>query len=157
MFLQPSIHLSRKFCYLGEAPGVANEGGDFKTQVPWPVQRDFIDWLFADDYDLDGVPDWRDELHGTNDNAEKIKLGDGTVVAEIITGLWAVFDAGGMQQDGFFNRVLTSYTTGGWSYSINGGIPSGIGGQFSYQEPQGIYTLTRVEPPAEFIVEGTPY
>lgn len=121
------------------------------------VPKRFLDWLYSDDYDLDGVPDWRDELHGTNDNVEKVRLGDGTVIAEINSGLWAVFDANGTQQDGFFNRALTSYTTGGWTYSINGGIPSGIGGQFSYQEAQGTYTFTRVEPPAEIIVEVSPY
>lgn len=115
-----------------------------------------IDVLYWEDGDLDGVPDWRDELHGANDNVDKIYLPDGTIIAEVNDELWARFRPDGEPFEGFYSRSLSSMTSGGTS--ISGTLsPSGPSVTITYSGPQGTYTFTEIPPPADIIVEGSPY
>jgi hypothetical protein len=39
--------------------------------------------VFSGDDDLDGIPNYRDELDGTNDNVDKVYMPDGRILAEV--------------------------------------------------------------------------
>ena len=117
---------------------------------------DIIEGMFSGDEDVDGVPNWRDELSGTNDNVDTIHLTDGTVVAEVGDNIWALFDSNGNQYDGFLSRTLTGMTSGSQSQGMEVTLPPGIAYVVTYSGPEGIYSFQPTaygEP--EILVEGS--
>jgi len=114
----------------------------------------WLDLIWNDDSDLDGAPDWRDELHGTNDQVEKFYLADGSIVAEVNNGVWAQFRSDGTQIDGFLSRTLSGMTSGDTSLSATIGS-SGPSGSFTYSGPDASYTFSQIPPPVEIIVESS--
>ena len=116
----------------------------------------WVDIFFPSDSDLDGTPDWRDELHGTRDSVDKYYLGDGSIIAEVNNGVWAHFRSNGTQHDGFYSRSLSGMTSGDMSVGVTVGS-SGVSASFTATLGNATYDFTPITQPGDIIVEGSPY